>query len=177
VSLPVDTAGLREAADDLYGQSPETSCSRRARYKRKPSDSTSRVDHADLAVRVAARPQGDDVLSVGTELAADWIINRYIDKDAREGVTTKDLMNAGVLEQITADKTEADALYVFDSTLKTGKKEAFRRAFFNVGPYAFMLAVNRNSGLALYSGKDLGVAGYHKVVDAIAADVRARMPE
>ena len=166
-SLPVDTAGLREAADELYGQSPEASCSRRARHKR--------TDHADLSVRVAARPQGDQVLSVGTELAADWIINRYVNKDARDRVTTRDLISAGVVEQVTADKTEADALYVFDSTVKTGRRQAFRRAFFNVGPYAFMLAVTRNSGLELYSGKDLDVAGYRKVVDAIATDVRARM--
>jgi hypothetical protein len=46
-------------------------------------------------------------------------------------------------------------------------------AFFNVGPYAFMLAVTRNSGLRLYSGDDLDVAGYRKV--AIAAVVRAGM--
>ena len=174
-SLPVGTAALREAAGELYGQSPEASCSRRARYKRKPSDVTSRTDHADLSVRVAARPQGDEVLSVGTELAQDWMINRYIDKEARDRVTTRDLINAGVVEQITADETEADALYVFDSTVKTGRREAFRRAFFNVGPYAFMLAVNRGSGLDLWSGRDLGVTGYRKVVDAIAADVRALM--
>jgi hypothetical protein len=36
-----------------------------------------------------------------------------------------------------------------------------------------MLAVTRNSGLRLYSGEDLDVAGCTKVVDAIAADVRA----
>jgi len=174
VSLPVDTAGLREAADELYGQSPEATCSRRARHKRKPSDATSRSDHADLSVRVAARPQGDEVLSVGTELAQDWMINRYVNKDARDRVTTRDLVTGGVVEQITADDTDADALYVFDSTAKTGRKQAFRRAFFNVGPYAFMLAVTRNSSLDLYSGKDLGVTGYRKVVDAIAADVRAR---
>ena len=115
------------------------------------------------------------MLSLGTELAGDWIINRYVDKDARDRVTTRDLANAGVVEQVTADDTEADALYVFDSTPKTGRKRPFRRAFFNVGPYAFMLSVNRDSGLDLYSGKDLGVAGYRKVVDAIAADVRASM--
>jgi len=74
-------------------------------------------------------------------------------KDARDRVSTRDLVSAGVVEQITADETEADALYVFDSTAKTGGKEAFRRAFFNVGPYAFMLAVTHNSGLALYLGQ------------------------
>ena len=174
VSLPVDTAGLREAADELIGQSPEASCSRRARYKRKPSDVMSRSHHADLSVRVAARPQGDEVLSVGTELVQDWMINRYVNEDARDRVTTKDLVTAGVVDQVTADETEADALYVFDSTLKTGAREASRVAFFNVGPYAFMLAVSRNNTLELYSGKDLDVAGYRKVVDAIAADVRAR---
>ena len=175
-SLPVDTAGLREAADELIGQSPEASCSRLARYKRKASDITSHSHHADLSVRVAGRPQGDEVLSVGTELVQDWVINRYVNEDARDRVTTKDLIGGGVLEQVTADETEADALYVFDSTLKTGRQEASRTAFFNVGPYAFMLAVTRNSTLELYSGKDLDVAGYRKVVDAIAADVRARMP-
>ena len=174
VSLPVDTAGLREAADELIGQSPEASCSRRARYKRKPSDVMSRSHHADLSVRVAARPQGDEVLSVGTELVQDWMINRYVNEDARDRVTTKDLVTAGVVDQVTADETEADALYVFDSTLKTGAREASRVAFFNVGPYAFMLAVSRNNTLELFSGKDLDVAGYRKVVDAIAADVRAR---
>lgn len=175
-SLPVDTAGLRKAADDLYGQSPDASCRRSARYKRKPSDLTSHNDYADLSVRVAAQPQGDQVLSVGTQLAQDWIINRYIDKDARDRVSTRDLITLGVVKQITADQTEADALYVFDSTRKTGKRKAVHVAFFNVGPYAFMLRVTRNSGLELYSGTDLGVAGYRKVVDAIAADVRARMP-
>jgi hypothetical protein len=79
--------------------------------------------------------------------------------------------------QIDAGDTKADALYVFDSTRKTGRKKAFRRAFFNVGPYAFMLGVSRNSGLELYSGKQPGAAGYRKVVDAIAADVRARLPK
>lgn len=64
---------------------------------------------------------------------------------------------------------------MFDSTEKTGRKQAFRRAFFNVGPYAFMLGVTRSSGLEPYSGKQLDVAGYRKVVDAIAADVRARL--
>jgi hypothetical protein len=170
-SLPVDTAGRREAGDDLYRQSPEASCSRRARYKRKPSDVTSRSDHADLSVRVAA--QGDPVTS-GTELASDWIIKRYVNKDAQDRVGMQDLIGAGVVEQV-ADETKADALYVFDSTKKTGRKQALRQAFFNVGPYAFMLQVTRNSGLALYSGDDLDVAGYRKVVDAIAADVRARM--
>jgi hypothetical protein len=176
-SLPVGTAALREEADKLIGQSPEASCSRRARFKRKPSDITSRAHHADLSVRVAARPQGDQVLSVGTELAQDWMIHRYVDKDARDRVTTRDLIAVGVVDQITADETEADALYVFDSTVKTGAREASRVAFFNVGPYAFMLSVTRNTSLELYSGKDLDVAGYRKVVDAIAADVRARMGE
>jgi hypothetical protein len=55
-SLPVDTAGVREAGDDLYGQSPDASCSRHAYYKRKPSDRTSRGDQAHLSVRVAAQP-------------------------------------------------------------------------------------------------------------------------
>ena len=174
VSLPVGTDELREAAPELIGQSPEASCSRRARYKRKPSDVMSRNHHADLSVRVAARPQGDEVLSVGTELVQDWMIHRYVNEDARDRVTTKDLITAGVVDQVTADETEADALYVFDSTLKTGAREASRVAFFNVGPYAFMLAVSRNNTLELYSGKDLDVAGYRKVVDAIAADVRAR---
>jgi hypothetical protein len=64
---------------------------------------------------------------------------------------------------------------VFDSTAKTGSKQAFRQAFFNVGRYASMLQVTRNSGVELYSGKDLDVTGYRKVVDAIAADVRAQM--
>ena len=36
-------------------------------------------------------------------------------------------MSAGVVEQVTADETEADARYVFDSTLKTGAREASRR--------------------------------------------------
>jgi hypothetical protein len=35
--------------------------------------------------------------------------------------------------------------------------------------------VTRGSSLELYSGEDLDTAGYRKVVDAIAADVRARM--
>ena len=174
VSLPVGTAELRETAPELIGQSPEASCSRRARYKRKPSDVMSRSHHADLSVRVAARPQGDEVLSVGTELVQDWMIFRYVNEDARDRVTTKDLITAGVVDQVTADETEADALYVFDSTLKTGAREASRVAFFNVGPYAFMLAVSRNNTLELFSGKDLDVAGYRKVVDAIAAEVRAR---
>ena len=175
-SLPVDTARLRKAADDLYGQSPDASCRRSARYKRNPSDLRSRNDYADLSVRVAAQPQGDQVLSVGTQLAQDWIINRYIDKDARDRVSTRDLITLGVVKQITADQTEADALYVFDSTRKTGKKQAVHVAFFNVGPYAFMLRVTRNSGLKLYSGSDLDAGHYRKVVDAIAADVRARVP-
>jgi hypothetical protein len=38
-----------------------------------------------------------------------------------------------------------------------------------------MLRVTRGTGLALYSGKELDTADYRKVVDAIAADVRARM--
>ena len=166
VSLPFDTAGRRETAPELIGQSPEASCSRRGRYKR--------THHADLSVRVAAREQGDEVLSVGTELIQDWMIFRYVNEDARDRITTKDLITAGVVDQVTADETEADALYVFDSTLKTGAQEASRVAFFNVGPYAFMLAVTRNSGLGLYSGEDLDVDGYRKVVDAIAADVRGR---
>lgn len=66
---------------------------------------------------------------------------------------------------------------MFDSTLKTGAREASRRAFFNVGPYAFMLSVSRNNSAKLFSGKDLDVAAYTKVADAIAADVRARMDE
>jgi hypothetical protein len=57
----------------------------------------------------------------------------------------------------------------------TGKREAFRKAFFSVGPYAFMLSVSRNNGLGLYSGRDLRAAGYRNVVDAIAAGVRAGM--
>jgi hypothetical protein len=175
-SLPVDTAALRRAADDLYGRSPEATCSRSARYKRHKSDLTSLSDHADLSVRVAAQPQGDQVLSVGTQLAQEWIINRYIeDKAMRSRVSTRDLQTLGVLDQFTADQTEADALYVFDSTRKTGRKAAVRVAFFNVGPYAFMLRVSRHSGLALYSGEDLGKGAYRKVVDAIAADVRARV--
>jgi hypothetical protein len=44
-----------------------------------------------------------------------------------------------------------------------------------VGPYAFMLRVTRHSGLELYSGKDVDVAGYRKLADAIATDMRARM--
>jgi hypothetical protein len=163
-SLPLDTAG----------RSPETSCSRVARYKRKKSDLTSRSHHADLSVRVAARPQGSQTVNVGTELAGDWMITSYVDKDARDRVSVQALINAGVVEQITEDETEADALYVFDSTAKTGRKQAFRTAFFNVGPYAFKLKVSRNDGLKLYSGSDLKVNGYRKVVDAIAADVRAR---
>ena len=79
------------------------------------------------------------------------------------------------MEQVTADQTDADALYIFDSTLKTGSRRAFREAFFNVGPYAFRLSVKRNSGLALYSGKDLSAGAYRRVVDAIAAQVRAGM--
>ena len=39
-----------------------------------------------------------------------------------------------------------------------------------------MLTVTRNSSLELFSGKDLEVDGYRKVVDAIAADVRASLP-
>ena len=73
------------------------------------------------------------------------------------------LIAAGVVEQVT-DETKADALYVFDSTPKTGSKKAVRQAFFNVGPYAFMLRVRRGSGLALDSGKDLDVTAYRKVV-------------
>lgn len=42
---------------------------------------------------------------------------------------------------------EADALYGFDSTQKTGSEQASRVAFFNIGPYASMLALARNSGL------------------------------
>ncbi len=168
-SLPVDTAGIREAGKDLYGQSPEASCNRRASYKLKPSDRLSRMDHAEISVRVAA--QGDQVTS-GTELASTWIIKRYVDKDAQDRVGMQDLIGAGVVEQVT-DDTNVDSLYVFDSTPKTGRKEAFRQAFFNVGPYAFMLHVSRGSTLKLGSGKDLDVAGYRKVVDAIAADVRA----
>jgi hypothetical protein len=174
-SLPVDTAALRKAADDLYGRSAEATCSRSARYKRKKSDLTSLSDHADLSVRVAPQPQGDQVLSVGTQLIQEWILNRYIkDKAARARITTKDLQTLGVLDQFTADETKADALYVFDSTRKTGRKAAVRVAFFNVGPYAFMLRVSRHSGLALYSGEDLTKGAYRKVVDAIAADMRAR---
>ncbi len=136
VTLPADTAGLSKTADELIGQSPEATCNRRARFKRKPRDLLSRTHHGDLSVRVAARPQGDEVLSVGTELIQDWMIFRYVDEDARDRVTTKDLITAGVVDQVTADETEADALYVFDSTLKTGAREASRVAFFNVGPYA-----------------------------------------
>jgi hypothetical protein len=171
-SLPVGTARVREAADDLYGQSPNASCSRVARYKRKKSDLTSRRDQVDLEVRVAAQPQGDEVLSVGTQLVQDWMINRYVNKDARDRISTRDLIRAGVLDQVTADDTEADSLYVFDSTRKTGKKHAFKVAFFNVGPYAFMLHVTRHSGLGLFSGTDPSVAGYRKLVDAIAAQIR-----
>ncbi len=40
-----------------------------------------------------------------------------------------------------------------------------------------MLAVSRNNTLDLYSGSDLDIAGYRKVVDAIAAEVRAGMRE
>jgi hypothetical protein len=174
-SLPVDTAGLRTASDELYWQSPEATCSRTARYKRTRSVLSSRSDRVDLSVRVAAKPQGDEVLSVGTELAQDWIVNRYVNEDARDRITTRDLITAGVVDQVTADKTDADALYVFDSTRKTGRKHSFRQAFFNVGPYAFMLSVTRANGLGTFSGKDLSDAGYTKVVDAIAGDVRARL--
>jgi hypothetical protein len=66
---------------------------------------------------------------------------------------------------------------VFDSTRKTGKKQAVHVAFFNVGPYVFMLRVTRNSGLQLYSGSDLDAGHYRKVVDAIAEEVRARLPK
>jgi hypothetical protein len=170
-SLPVDTAAIREAGKDLYGRSPEATCDRRAGYKRKPSDVTSRADNAWLSVRVAA--EGDHVTS-GTELASNWIIKRYVNKDAQDRVSMQALIAAGVVEQVT-DETKADALYVFDSTPKTGSRKAVRQAFFNVGPYAFMLRVRRGSGLALDSGKDLDTAGYRNVVDAIAADVRARI--
>jgi hypothetical protein len=74
---------------------------------------------------------------------------------------------------VTADETEADSLFVFDSTRKTGRKEAFRRAFFSVGPYAFSLNVTRNHSLRMFSGREPGVAGYRRVVDAIAVRVRA----
>jgi hypothetical protein len=170
-SLPIDTAGLRESADDLYGASPEATCSRSARYKRKKSDLTSRTDRVELSVRVAAQPQGDEVLSVGTQLTQDWIINRFVNKDARGRISTRDLIRAGVLDQVTADETDADALYVFDSRRKTGRAHAFKEAFFNVGPYAFMLHVTRGSGLGLFSGTDPTVAGYRKIVDAIARGV------
>lgn len=161
-SLPLRSAG-----------SPEASCSRTARHKKRRRALTARYDNADLSVRVATKPQSQQTVNVGTELAGDWIIDRYVNRDARGRVTVQALMNAGVVTQVSDDDTEADALYVFDSTRKTGRKKAFRRAFFNVGPYAFMLGVKRNSGLELYSGKQLGAAGYRKVVDAIAADVRA----
>jgi hypothetical protein len=175
-SLPLDTARLRKAGDDLYDQSPDASCERTARHKKRRGALTARYDHADLSVRVAAKPQAKQTVSVGTELAGDWLINRYVDKDARGRVTVPALINAGVVQQFGAGDTKADALYVFDSTRKTGRKKAFRRAFFNVRPYAFMLGVTRNSGLDLFSGKQPGAAGYRKVVDAIAADVRARLP-
>jgi hypothetical protein len=110
----------------------------------------------------------------GTELASDWIIKRYVNKDAQDRVGMQALIGAGVVEQVT-DDTNVDSLYVFDSTRKTGRKQAFRDVFFNVGPYAFRLQVTRGSSLELYSGEDLDTAGYRKVVDAIAADVRARM--
>ena len=176
-SLPRDTAGLRKAGHDLYDQSPEATCRRTARHKKRRGALTSRYDHADLSVRVAAKPQDQQTVNVGTELAGDMLINRYVNKDARGRVTVRALINAGVVTQIDAGDTKADALYVFDSTQKTGRKKAFRRAFFNVGPYAFMLGVSRNSGLELYSGKQPGAADYRKVVDAIAADVRARLPK
>ena len=172
-SLPLDTAGLRKVGDDLYDQSPEAVCRRTARHKKRRRALTSRYDNADLSVRLAAKPQDQQTVSVGTELAGDMLINRYVNKDARGRVTVQALVNAGVVTEISDDDTEADSLYVFDSTEKTGRKQAFRRAFFNVGPYAFMLGVTRNSGLEQYSGKQLDVAGYRKVVDAIAADVRA----
>jgi hypothetical protein len=35
--------------------------------------------------------------------------------------------------------------------------------------------VSRDNGRALYSGENLRVAGYRKVVDAIATDVRAQL--
>ena len=79
-------------------------------------------------------------------------------------------MRAGVVDQVTTDETEADALYVCDSTLKTGSEEASMVAFFNVGPYAFVLAVTRKRTLDPYSGNDLDIA-----VDAFAAKVRAGM--
>jgi hypothetical protein len=176
-SLPLDTAGLRKAGRDLYDQSPEASCSRTARHKKRRGALTSRYDYADLSVRVAAKPQDQQTVNVGTELAGDMLINRYVDKDARGRVTVQALVNAGAVTEISDDDTQADALYVFDSARKTGRKKAFRRAFFNVGPYAFMLGVTRNSGLEQYSGRELGVAGYRKVVDAIAADVRSRLPK
>jgi hypothetical protein len=163
-SLPLDTSG-----------SPEATCSRTARHKKRRHALTSRYDHADLAVRVAAKPQSQQTVNVGTELAGDMLINRYVDKDARGRVNIRALINAGVVTQISDDDTEADALYVFDSTRKTGRKKAFRRAFFNVGPYAFMLGVDRNSGLEMYSGTQPGVADYRKMVDAIARDVRSRL--
>lgn len=47
----------------------------------------------------------------------------------------------------------------------------------DVGPYAFMLAVSRNNTLDLYSGKDLDVAAYTKVVDAIAPEVRTALTQ
>jgi hypothetical protein len=42
------------------------------------------------------------------------------------------MVNAGVGQQITADETDADALDLFDSTARTGKRTAVRQALFNV---------------------------------------------
>ena len=61
-------------------------------------------------------------MNVGTELAGDMLINRYVNKDARARVTVQALVNAGVVTAISDDDTEARSLYVFDSARKTGQE-------------------------------------------------------
>jgi hypothetical protein len=173
-SLLKDTAWLRTAADSTYGQSAEASCERRARYKHRKSDLTSRNDYVDLSVRVATKPQPDDALrNVGTELASDWMIATYFKKEDRKRVTAGALIRAGAATLVSHPETKADALYVAETEPQRGLPRR-RTAFFNVGPYAFKLSVTRGNTITR-SGSNPGVTGYQRVVDAIASGVRTRI--
>jgi hypothetical protein len=169
-SLLKDTAWLRTAADSTYGRSAEASCRRRARYKHRASDLSSHNDFAELSVRVATQPQPDDELrNVGTQLASDWMIATYFNKQDRKRVTAGALIKAGAATLVSKPDTKADALYVVETEPQRGVSR-HRTAFFNVGPYAFKLSVTRGTTITR-AGSNPGVTGYRRVVDAIATEV------
>lgn len=149
--------------DDAYQQSPRNTCARKVRWPKNAI--RAKHSNADLEIRYA--------MDSGTtrQLLQRHLVWRYVqDEKARDEATLGDFLAAGVLRQHV--DTDADELYIFDSTPITGRKGRYVTAFFTYGPYEFMLSSTLDQGIAFHSGKQLTDEQYAAAVDAVIANVK-----